>query len=514
MPRLLNSVNDALAWLAKHGAVSLTTDSRSVINGDAFVAWPGATTDGRQYVPAALRQGAVACIVEAEGAEAFALEGDERIAAMHGLKALTGPLAHGFLGKPSERLRVVATTGTNGKTSSAWWIAQALTALGHRSGVIGTLGIGEPPSDGDPGNMTSTGLTTPDPVVLHAAFKRFADAGFDACAIEASSVGIVEQRLTGAHIHVALYTNFTQDHLDYHGSMESYWQAKAQLFAWPGLGVAVLNIDDPNGAALARTLQGAHLDIWTCSVVRDARLFANKISYYDGGLGFDLYEGAQQAVVRTSLIGDYNVSNLLGVIGALRALGIELEDAARVCGVLSPVPGRMHRVSAEAQYHDEAKNFENMPEVVVDYAHTPDALEKALRALQPLAKGRGGKLWCVFGCGGNRDATKRPLMGAIAQKHANCVIVTSDNPRDEEPTDILAQIVGGMTSDYRPVVIEDRRLAISQAVQLADPNDVILIAGKGHEDYQDVAGVKYPFSDVTEAHAALMRYADVRRIQP
>jgi UDP-N-acetylmuramoyl-L-alanyl-D-glutamate--2,6-diaminopimelate ligase len=218
-------------------------------------------------------------------------------------------------------------------------------------------------------------------------------------------------------------------------------------------------------------------------------------------------------VVRTSLIGDYNVSNLLGVIGALRSLGIELEDAARVCGVLSPVPGRMHRVSAEARYHDEAENYENMPEVVVDYAHTPDALEKALRALQPLAQGRDGKLWCVFGCGGNRDATKRPLMGAIAQKHANCVIVTSDNPRNEEPTEILAQIVRGMTPDYRPVVIEDRRLAISQAVQLADSNDVILIAGKGHEDYQDVAGVKHPFSDVTEAHAALMRYGDLRRSQ-
>lgn len=513
MPRILNSVADALAWLAKRGAVSITTDSRTVINGDAFIAWPGATHDGRQFVSAAIRQGAVACIVEADGMAGFDLEGDERIAAMKGLKALTGPLAHGFLGKPSERLRVIAVTGTNGKTSSTWWVAQALTALGHRAGVIGTLGIGEPPSGGDPGNMMSTGLTTPDPVVLHAAFKSFADAGFDACAIEASSVGIVEHRLTGTHIHVGMFTNFTQDHLDFHGDMASYWQAKAQLFAWPGLGAAVLNLDDPQGMVLARALQGSDIDVWTYSAVHDARLYAHEIGYYDGGLGFDVYEGEEPAMVRTSLIGDYNVSNLLGVIGALRALGVELADAARVCSLLSPVPGRMHRVSAEARYDDEVHNFENLPEVVVDYAHTPDALEKALKALQPLAQLRDGKLWCVFGCGGNRDATKRPIMGAIAQEHANCVVVTSDNPRMENPTLILSQIVAGMTPDYRPIVIEDRRLAIAQAVQLADSNDVVLIAGKGHEDYQDVNGVKYAFSDVTEAHAALIRYGELRRSQ-
>jgi len=513
MPRILNSVADALKWLAKRGAVSLTTDSRRVINGDAFVAWPGTTHDGRQYVQTALRQGAVACIVELDGIAAFDLEGDERVAAMKGLKALTGPLAHGFLGKPSDRLRIVASTGTNGKTSTTWWVAQALTALGHRSGVIGTLGIGEPPSDGDPGNMMSTGLTTPDPVVMHAAFKSFADAGFDACAIEASSVGIVEHRLTGTHVHVAMFTNFTQDHLDYHGTMESYWQAKAQLFAWPGLGAAVLNIDDPQGAALARALQGSAIDLWTYSVGQDARLIAHDIGYHEGGLAFEVYEGEQQALVRTTLIGDYNVSNLLAVIGALRALGIELADAARACALLSPVPGRMHRVSAEARYDDEVHNYQNLPEVVVDYAHTPDALEKALKALKPLAQARDGKLWCVFGCGGNRDASKRPLMGAIAQQNANVVVVTSDNPRMESPTLILSQIVAGMTPDYRPLVIEDRRLAIAQAVQLADGDDVILIAGKGHEDYQDVNGVKHPFSDVTEAHAALVRYGDDRRSQ-
>jgi UDP-N-acetylmuramyl-tripeptide synthetase len=514
MLRQLHSVSEALAWLARRGVVSLTTDSRQVMGGDAFIAWPGQSQDARQYVATALGAGAAACIVEAEGARAFGLDGDERIAAMRGLKAAAGPLASGFLGKPSERLKVIATTGTNGKTSTAWWAAQALTALGHRSGVIGTLGIGEPPSRDELGSITATGLTTPDPVTLHAAFKSFADAGFAACAIEASSIGIVEHRLAGTHIAVALFTNFTQDHLDYHGTMEAYWQAKAQLFAWPGLSAAVLNLDDPRGAALTQQLHGGDLDLWTYSARQDARLYAHQIAYVDGGLAFDVYEGETQAVVRTGLIGDYNVSNLLAVIGGLRALGVPLADAADACGRLTPVPGRMQRVLAEAEYDDEVDRYEDLPEVVVDYAHTPDALEKALLALQPLAKSRGGELWCVFGCGGNRDASKRPLMGAIAQRLANRTVVTSDNPRHEQPAAILANIVAGMTGSNKPMVIEDRRAAIAQAVRFADGRDVILIAGKGHEDYQDIGGVKYAFSDVVEARQMLAHKTGIKRGRP
>jgi UDP-N-acetylmuramoyl-L-alanyl-D-glutamate--2,6-diaminopimelate ligase len=509
----LKSVAEALAWLAARRVVSLTTDSRQVMAGDAFIAWPGATRDGRQFVADALAAGATACIVEAEGAQAFDLAGDDRIATLHGLKAATGPLASGFLGQPSKRLKVIATTGTNGKTSTSWWTAQALTALGQRSGIIGTLGIGEPPSHDDPGSIGSTGLTTPDPVTLHAAFKSFADAGFAACAIEASSIGIEEHRLAGTHIAIALFTNFTQDHLDYHGTMDSYWQAKARLFAWPGLESAVLNIDDPQGVALARTLQG-NIDVWTYSARQDARLYAHQVRYLNGGLAFDLYEGEQQASVETILIGDYNVSNLLAVVGGLRAMGVALADAAEACSVLTPVPGRMQRVTASADYDDEAHHYDDLPEVVVDYAHTPDALEKALLALQPLAKARGGELWCVFGCGGNRDTGKRPLMGALAQKHANRAVVTSDNPRHESPALILSHIVAGMTGSNKPMVIEDRRAAIAQAVRFADSRDVILIAGKGHEDYQEVAGVKHPFSDVTEARAMLARKGGMRRGQP
>jgi UDP-N-acetylmuramyl-tripeptide synthetase len=510
----LNSVDEALHWLAARRVVSLTTDSRQLLAGDAFIAWPGSANDGRQYVPNALAAGAAACIVEADGAQAFDFGGDDRIATMRNLKAATGPLASGFLGTPSERMKVIATTGTNGKTSTAWWTAQALTALGLRSGVIGTLGIGEPPSRDDPGSIASTGLTTPDPVTLHAAFKSFADAGFAACAIEASSIGIVEHRLTGTHIHIALFTNFTQDHLDYHGTMDAYWQAKAQLFAWPGLQAAVLNLDDPQGATLARTLAAAPVDVWTYSARQDARLYAHQVAYVDGGLSFDLYEGERQAQVHTDLIGDYNVSNLLAVVGGLRAMGVPLADAADACSVLTPVPGRMQRVAASADYDDEVQHYDDLPEVVVDYAHTPDALEKALLALQPLAKARGGELWCVFGCGGNRDTTKRPLMGALAQKLANRAVVTSDNPRHESPALILSHIVAGMTGSNKPMVIEDRRAAIGQAIRFADSRDVILIAGKGHEDYQEVNGVKHPFSDVDEARALLARKGGSRRRSP
>jgi UDP-N-acetylmuramoyl-L-alanyl-D-glutamate--2,6-diaminopimelate ligase len=514
MPHRLKSVAEALAWLARHGVVSLTTDSRQVRGADAFIAWPGQVRDGRQYVRAALEAGAAACIVEADGASAFDLEGDDRIAAIEGLKAMTGPLASGFLGKPSEQLKLIATTGTNGKTSTAWWTAQALTVLGQRSGVIGTLGIGEPPSRDEPGSITSTGLTTPDPVTLHGAFRRFVDAGFVACALEASSIGIAEHRLTGTHLAVALFTNFTQDHLDYHGTMQAYWQAKRQLFDWPGLRAAVINIDDPHGVELAAQLQGAGLDIWTCSARRDARLQAREAVYVDGGLAFDVFEGQTQATVLSALIGDYNVSNLLVVLGGLRALGVPLAAATAACRWVTPVPGRMQRVLADAGYDDAAGRFRGLPEVVVDYAHTPDALEKALLALQPLARARGGELWCVFGCGGNRDATKRPLMGAIAQRLAGRVLVTSDNPRHEPPQEILSQIVAGMTEGSQPTVIEDRRDAIAQAIRLAEGRDVILIAGKGHEDYQEIAGVKYPFSDIVEARTMLGRKSGATPSQP
>ena len=501
----LASVDAALGWLRSRGVRALATDSRKVRAGDAFIAWPGYGVDGRRFVPQALAAGAAACLVEAEGALAFGFDDEPAVAALRGLKAATGPLASAFFAAPSEQLQIVASTGTNGKTSTAWWAAQALSTLGRRCGVVGTLGVGEPPSTANStATIVSTGLTTPDPVTLQAALRRFADAGFAACALEASSIGLVEHRLAGTHIAVALFTNFTLDHLDFHGTMAAYWQAKAQLFAWPGLKAAVINIDDAHGASLANKLRGHALDLWTTSVHVDARLRADGVHYADGGLCFDVLEGSERAAVRTGLIGDYNVANLLGVVAALRALGLTLAELAGACAALTPVPGRMQRVPNGA-----ATGATAGPDVVVDYAHTPDALEKALRALQPFAAERGGQLCCVFGCGGDRDASKRPLMGAAAAELAQQVVVTSDNPRTEAPGAILAQIVAGVAAadvaSGRVAVIEDRRVAIAHAVREAAANDVILVAGKGHEDYQDVAGVKHPFSDLAEAQAALQQ---------
>jgi UDP-N-acetylmuramyl-tripeptide synthetase len=261
----------------------------------------------------------------------------------------------------------------------------------------------------------------------------------------------------------------------------------------------VLNLDDAQGAALAQVRSGCALDVWTYSMRRAARLRADAVRYTDGGLCFEVLEGQQRASVKTGLISDYNVANLLAVLGALRALGITLADATQACATLTPVPGRMQRVVVDVAHAAG-------PDVVVDYAHTPDALEKALLALQPFAQQRGGQLWCVFGCGGDRDTKKRPLMGAVAARLAQQVVATSDNPRTEAPAAILAQIVAGIEMNERVTVIEDRRAAIAHALHEAGTQDVILIAGKGHEDYQDVAGVKHPFSDIAEAQAALMAW--------
>ncbi|RYY91336.1 MAG: UDP-N-acetylmuramoyl-L-alanyl-D-glutamate--2,6-diaminopimelate ligase, partial [Comamonadaceae bacterium] len=285
--------------------------------------------------------------------------------------------------------------------------------------------------------------------------------------------------------------NFTQDHLDYHGSMDAYWDAKAELFRWPGLQAAVLNLDDPKGEVLRAELEGK-LDVWTVSCDRPARLRAVDIGYADGGLSFTVAEGAERHPLRTQLIGQYNVSNLLGVLGMLRALGVPLREAVAACADLLPVPGRMERLAHAGK-----------PLVAVDYAHTPDALEKGLQALQPLAAQRGGALWCVFGCGGDRDPIKRPLMAATAEKNAARVVVTSDNPRGEQPDAIIAQVVAGLSDAGAALVQQDRARAIADTIAAAAANDVILIAGKGHEDYQEIAGVKHAFSDRAHAGAAL-----------
>ena len=513
----LAGTEQAIAWLRACWAVAapgvLRTDSRLVQPGDIFIAWPGTAHDARRHVAAALQRGALACLVEAQGAEVFAFD-DPRVAALQGLQAAAGAIAHAMTGQPSVALRVLAVTGTNGKTSISWWLAQALAALGTRCGVVGTLGVGELSGAGGTvvnpqQNLQATGLTTPDPVALHAALALMRDAGVQACAMEASSIGLAEQRLNALHIEVALFTNLTQDHLDYHHTMDAYWAAKRRLFSWPGLRAAVINIDDAHGARLASDLtteqQGSALQLCTVSLDgAPARLQGLRLRYDHEGLSFDVFEASspQQApiTVRSALVGRFNASNLLVVLGGLRVLGVPLQAACAAVAALLPVPGRMQRVGlADAARSDI--------EVVVDYAHTPDALEQVLQSLAPLAAARGGRLWCVVGCGGNRDAGKRPVMGAAATRLAQQVVLTSDNPRHEDPAHILQQMLAGVTQNpnwqQRVQIIEDRRAAINHAVHAAAAGDVVLLAGKGHEQTQEVNGVKRPFSDAAEAQSAL-----------
>ena len=488
----LSKPHDAAQWLRTQVRGALHTDSRRVGAGDGFIAWPGGVTDGRAFVASALQQGATACLVEQAGADAFAWKPCPSIATYAGLKAASGPIAAAYFEQPSQALDVVAITGTNGKTSTAWWLAHALQHTGQRCAIVGTLGVGEV------AHLEVTGMTTPDPVLLQARLRDMVDAGVRACVIEASSIGLAEHRLDGTQVRVAMFTNFTQDHLDYHGDMASYWQAKLALFSWAGLQAAVVNVDDAHGAALAEQLRArGDLAVWTVSCVATRmpnaqHLVAQRLQHGALGLCFEVVQGEEVYPLETALVGQYNVSNVLGVIACLRAMGYPLVDAVHACRDLPAVPGRMQTVGEIGE-----------PLVVIDYAHTPDAVAQALQALLPLAQSRGGALTCVLGCGGDRDAAKRPLMAAAAEHYAQHVVLTSDNPRSEAPHSILNQMRAGLTSASQALVIEDRAQAIAHTVQHASQQDVVLVAGKGHEDYQEIAGVKHPFSDVQHARAAL-----------
>jgi UDP-N-acetylmuramyl-tripeptide synthetase len=487
---------EAVNWLNAKVTGELRIDSRDIHPGDGFIAWPGAAVDGRQFVKTALQKGATACLVEYSGSNSQELESiveQDKLATYSGLKSAIGLIASQVMNKPSQALNIIAITGTNGKTTTAWWLAQALQAvsairpaISTKCFMVGTLGIGVPNA------VESTGLTTPDPVLLHKKLREYVDNGFSYCAIEASSIGIEEHRLDGTDIKVAIFTNFTQDHLDYHGSMQAYWDAKLKLFQWSTLKTAVINIDDAKGQELLKLLGSKKLDIWTIAIDKTARIRASDIKYTKNGLQFNIQENNESYLVETRFFGEYNVSNILGVIAAMRASGIDLQTCVEACKALTAVPGRMDVIALEAQ-----------PLVVVDYAHTPDALKQALLALRSVSETRGGKLICVFGCGGNRDASKRPLMAQMAQTHADMVIVTADNSRLEKTETILNDIVAGFTSHANVVVEANRVIAIAKAIKLAHQTDVILIAGKGHENYQDESGVKTYFSDKEQALHAL-----------
>lgn len=509
---------DILDWLRTHVAdgADLHLDSRRLTQGDVFVACPGSRSDGRDHIDAAIDAGAVAIVFEADGAVdalAATLAGRGVPAlGVPGLRGVLGAVAHVWYGEPSAALAVLAVTGTNGKTSCTQWLAQALSDAGQPCGVIGTLGARYPD-----GTVEATGLTTPDVIGTHRLLARLRAAGAEAVAIEASSIGLAQGRMDGVQVAVAAFTNLTRDHLDAHGDMATYERAKARLFTWPGLQAAVIHRDDPAGERMAQSAGAPVLGyriVADQAAPQDAALTAEAVACTTDGTLFTLRireEGA--ALIRTPLLGRHNVENLLAVAGVLRALGWSLQRVAGALGALAPVRGRLETVAFPGS---------NGPLVVVDYAHTPDALANVLAALRPLAEARRGRLVCLFGCGGERDPGKRGPMGAIAQTHADAVVVTSDNPRSESPDAIIAAILAGMSAPQAETVrVEsDRALAILSAVWAAQPADVVLLAGKGHETTQQVGATAHPFDDAEWARVALALAnaagvtTDTRRVGP
>jgi UDP-N-acetylmuramoyl-L-alanyl-D-glutamate--2,6-diaminopimelate ligase len=510
-------VAQIIAWLRTHagaggaGRGELQLDSRRIGKGDVFVAFPGAAAgadDGRRYLAEARARGAAAALVEAEGFDG-ADEGMPLLPVPQ-LRRVLGQLAARYYGLPSESMQVIGVTGTNGKTTTAFWIAQMLARSGSRCAVLGTVGSGFPGEA-----MADALLTTPDAISLQREVLRLRAAGARALAMEVSSIGLEQGRASGMRFDVAVFTNLTRDHLEYHGTMQAYEAAKAMLFDWPTLTAAVLNLDDAAGRRLlARLAERAHagalritgyttyagsLDATSAGSLAHL-LRAREIRVNPNGLEFTLQFGRSEQRLEVPLFGNFNVSNLLATIGAVLACGVDFDLACRAAPQLLSPPGRMQRV--------RTRNAAE-PMVLVDYAHTADAIEQALLALRPQATARGGSLWIVFGAGGERDPGKRAPMGAAAGKYADRLVITSDNPRREDPAAIVAAVAAGVPTRLNVEVIVDRGQAIAHALAAADMHDVVLIAGKGHEMTQDIGGVKRPFSDVEQARAALSARAGV-----
>jgi UDP-N-acetylmuramoyl-L-alanyl-D-glutamate--2,6-diaminopimelate ligase len=461
----------------------LTQDSRAVRAGDAFVALQGAKAHGIRFAPMALERGAVAVLAEKAGDGRRETGGETSVVWIDHLRTHLGEIAARFFGRPSETMALVGVTGTNGKTSTVQLLAQAFTTLGHRAATIGTLGAGLH------GAVEAGERTTPDVISVQALLAQFRDAGATHVAMEVSSHALDQHRVDAVAFDVAVFTNLTRDHLDYHGTMEAYGAAKARLFAWPGLSAAVINADDAFGRELAAKLPSSVQKLRYAVANDDAELRASEVRTHAEGLDFQLRTPWGSGSVRSRLLGRFNVANLLAVAGALGVLDVPFEQIRGVLETLEPVTGRMNRLGGGA-----------CPLVVVEYAHTPDALQQALTTLRAHCE---GKLICVFGAGGDRDAGKRPQMGAIAESHADVCIVTDDNPRGEDGDAIVAGILSGIAQPQRVRVMRDRARAIELALQEARAGDVVLIAGKGHESYQESGGVKRPFDDFAVARSAL-----------
>lgn len=482
-PSAPKSLGDLLQGLpievAAIPVTGLALNSRDVQPGDVFLAVKGYSVDGRAYINDAISRGAIAVIADAPIDDSlYSLP----VVEVSDLALRLSGIAGEFFAHPSRELKLIGVTGTNGKTSCAWTIAQLLEQLAEPCGLIGTLGSGRI------GRLSVDGInTTPNAVLTQSLLRDWVDGGAHWAAMEVSSHGIAQSRVAALKFDAAVFTNLSQDHLDFHGSMESYAGEKAKLFSWPDLGLAVINRDDFYGRKLLAKSSAQRVLDYSLSD-RKAAVFADQIECDIHGSRGVLRSEFGDVTLASPLLGSFNLSNLLASCTVLLGLGVEPSLLENAIPKLRPVPGRM-----------ECFQSTDGTLYVVDYAHTPDALDKALSALRPLAK---GQLFCVFGCGGDRDRSKRSIMGEVASRLADQLIITSDNPRNEDPESIISEICKGLQgANYQVEVDRDR--AIRLAVDSANAGDIVLIAGKGHEDYQEVHGQRFPFSDVQCLRSAL-----------
>ncbi len=468
----------------------LTTDSRQVQTGDVFFAYKGYQADGRDYIDKALAAGAAAIVYDNEqGWSPQQADKNIPFIAVKNLLSHLGDIAARFYEHPSQALLTVGITGTNGKTSCAKLIAEGLTKYHQRCAVLGTLGNGFLP------DLKASTHTTLDPISLQAQLAEFVAQGAKAVAMEVSSHALVQERVNGVNFDIAVFTQLSRDHLDYHGDMQSYAQAKEKLFQQPGLRYGIINIDDALGEMLSekyeKSLQVVTYSASGCQTKHGHSIFATDIRPLDVGFEVAVKTPHGAGSFKTSLLGRFNISNLLASLGVLLAAEVPFKSALSILSTLGTVKGRM-----------ETFGGGNKPQVVVDYAHTPDALQKALQALREHCD---GQLWCVFGCGGDRDQGKRPLMAAVAEQFADKMIITNDNPRTESPESIVQDMLSGLQTPQAAAVIYDRAFAIQEAVQSAAVNDIVLVAGKGHEAVQIIGNEQIPFDDREQVAGVLAK---------
>jgi UDP-N-acetylmuramoyl-L-alanyl-D-glutamate--2,6-diaminopimelate ligase len=468
----------------------LSNDSRFTKKGDIFFAYPGSNQDGRIHINEALERGCSAVIWEREG---WSWDSTIKVPniGFKNVRALMGEFSALFFGNPTSGMHVLGVTGTNGKTTCVNWLAEAFYLLGHDSACIGTLGVNIPGTALN--NRYDETRTTPDAIALQRVFRDLRDSGVSHVSIEASSHALTQNRLDGTKIDIAIFTNLSHDHLDYHGTLEHYGIAKARLFLFGTLSKTIINIDDDFGADLAASLKRQDKHVVTYSTVNEhADIFASQMSLSNNGSLFKVSSRWGLGEIKSQIVGEFNVRNMLAVLGGLLCSGVDFAKACNAVGALRPPEGRLQRVGEKYNRH-----------VYVDYAHTPDALSRLLGTLRSLLKPRG-RVITVFGAGGDRDKDKRKLMGQAVLEFSDVTIVTTDNPRNEEPDSIIEQIICGKEDQF--IVDPDRRSAICRAIDLSKKDDIVCIAGKGHEKYQDVAGERLPFDDVSVAEEYLKAF--------